>query len=379
MLNAAWANRPIHRKLICLLCALASLALMGFGPPVLTDGGHPAMRLYPEQVETMRRLKQPPAISAAAAVVYDVDAGQTLYALHEHQPLPPASTAKLMTALLTLQHGDLTAKTTVSHKAATTGGSTMGLQPGETLTIEDLLYGLLLPSGNDAAMALAEYVGGDEAAFVAQMNRIAAQMGLRETHFVNPHGLDDPQQLASAADLLALARADLAYPVFAKIVATQSMTVAGHALASTNELLGAYPGADGVKTGTTDEAGQCLVASVTRGGHRLLVVLMHSQDRYADARLLLDFAAAGWAWRPLALADNALAWQTGADGHIYRLRAAPKTNGLFLPTWEWPLVRSVVVISPTATLTGALPVGTLELTLAGQPLASVPLTVWSGP
>jgi D-alanyl-D-alanine carboxypeptidase (penicillin-binding protein 5/6) len=374
----------MNRKLIGLLCVVASFALVGFGPPVLTDGGHPAMRLYPEQIEAMRQLKQLPEITAEAGLVYDVDARQALFGLHEHQALPPASTAKLMTALLTLRHGDLAGKVTVSQKAATTGGSTMSLQAGETLTVEDLLYGLLLPSGNDAAVALAEHVGGDEAAFVAQMNQTAAQMGLRDTHFINPDGLDEPQQVSSASDLLALARADLAYPIFARIVATPSATVAGHALQSTNELLGTYPGADGVKTGTTDEAGQCLVASVTRGGHRLLVVVLHSQDRYADARKLLDFAAAGWQWQPVVLADNALAWETGADGRRYRLRAVPPPVGgsagsLFLPAWEWPLVRPVVVITPTASLTGTLPVGTLRLIVAGQSLASVPLTVWRGP
>jgi len=326
----------------------------------------------------MRRLVSAPGISAGAGLILDVDAGQTLYALHEHQALPPASAAKLMTALLVLSRVPLTDTVQVSARAASTGGSTMGLQAGEKLSVHDLLYGLLLPSGNDAAVALAEHVSGSEEAFVAQMNQQAAQMGLGESHFGNADGEDLPQQVTSAADLLTIARADLSYPEFVRVVATRETDVAGRHLVNTNQLLGTYPGADGIKTGTTDAAGECLVASVTRNGHRLLLVLLHSADRYADARALLDYVAAGWSWRPVTLPDDALASEFGPDGQLYRLRAASAPD-VFLPNWQWALVRPVRVLDLKTLFTGNQPVGSLLLTLDGNTLARVPLTAWPGP
>ncbi len=368
----------LHTLLITVLL-FAALATTGFGPPVLTDGGYPPVRLYPDQIAAIQALNEAPAVTAAAALVFDVDSGQTLYALHADQPHPPASTAKIITALVVLQRAALTDTVTVSPAAAATDGSRMGLRAGETLTVHDLLYGLLLPSGNDAAVALAEHVGGSVEAFVDLMNQAAAGLGLTQTHFVNPDGLDAPGQTTSAADLARAAVAALQYPVFAQIVATKDAQVPGHVLTNTNELLGALPGADGIKTGTTDEAGQCLVASLTRQGHRLLVVLLQSQDRYADARALFKFAAEHWEWRPAALPDDGLAWETGPDGLPYRLRADPG-HDIFLPTWQWPLVQPVRVIDHSVPLTGTAPVGTLLLTLPGSgTLASVPLRVWQSP
>ena len=131
----------------------------------------------------------------------------------------------------------------------------------------------------------------------------------------------------------------MAGDILARIVATPTAQIAGRKLTNTNELLGAYQGADGVKTGTTDAAGECLVASVTRNGHRLLVVILGSADRYADARALLDYATGGWRWQSVTLADDAMAWTTGLDGQPYRLRPTERRD-IFLPAWQWGLVQS---------------------------------------
>jgi serine-type D-Ala-D-Ala carboxypeptidase (penicillin-binding protein 5/6) len=358
----------------CLLLAVA-LAISGFGPPVLSSGAYPPQRLYPEQIEALSHLADPPPISAVSALMVDLDSGQTLFARGEHKALPPASTAKIMTALLVLRRGGLADHVTVTNEATAAGGSTMGLQSGETLTVSDLLYGLLLPSGNDAAVALAQHVSGSQAGFVRLMNETAAEMGLAETHFVNPHGIDDPQQTSSAADLLTMVRAALGYPLFAQIVATQHAEVAGHQLDNTNALLGTYAGADGIKTGTTDSAGECLVASVSRRGHRLVAILLHSTDRYADAQALLAYAAAGWQWYPVSLPDDSLAWFRGQDGRSYRLRTMEDTD-VFLPIWQRPLTQPVRRLNLSVPLTGTLSVGTLSLTLDGHVLANVPLGVW---
>lgn len=367
-----------HRILIAGWILIAGLACAGFGPPVMTDGGYPPLRLGPDEIARLNAMKQPPAVTAKSALLVDLDSGQTLFALRPDDPLPPASTAKLMTALIVLQQANLDDAVTISQAAAVTGGSRMGLTAGETLTVRELLYGLLLPSGNDAAVALAEHVAGSEAAFVELMNAQAAQSGLTATHFTGPHGMDAAGQTSSAADLLALARAALAYPLFAQIVATAEAEIGGLALTNTNELLGKYPGADGIKTGTSDAGGECLVASVTRQGHRLLAIVLGSQARYADTRALFDFAGNGWRWTPTALPDNGLAWAIGADGQSYRLRTT-KADDLFLPAWQRPLVQPVRRLDASVPLTSTLPVGALEWVLAGKTLASVPLTVWHGP
>jgi len=369
-----------RRRRLGLICCIVVLGLAGAGfwPPVITDGGHPPVRLGPDEVAALARLSQPLTLTAASALLVDLDSGETLYALRRNEPLAPASTAKLMTALLVLQKANFDDLVTVSPTAAATGGSRMGLVAGETLTVRELFYGLLLPSGNDAAVALAEYVSGSETDFIALMNQTAASMGLTATWFATVHGVDAAGQTTSAQDLVAITRADLGYPLFVQVVATQSAEVAGHALQNTNELLGSYPGSDGIKTGTTDDAGECLVASVSHRGHRLLAVVLDSRDRYTDARVMLDYAAAGWRWQSTDLPDDALAWTTGSDGQTYRLRAVEPAD-VFLPAWQWRLTQPVRRLDATALLTGTLPVGELEWLLGGQVLAKVPLSVWQGP
>jgi D-alanyl-D-alanine carboxypeptidase len=345
---------------------------------VLTDGGYPPLRLGADEVASLARVRFPPGLTAAAAIVVDLDAGQTLYALRADDPLAPASTAKIMTALVVLQNADVADPAIVSANAAETPGSRMGLVAGETLTVGDLLHGLLMASGNDAAVALAEHVAGSEAAFVALMNQTAAVLGLGATRFTNSHGLDEAGQTSSASDLVVMTEAALAYPIFGQIVASSEAEVAGRVLTTTNQLLDAYPGADGIKTGTTDAAGECLVASVTRGGHRVAAVVLGSSDRYADARALLDYASAGWRWGSAGLPDNALAWVLDVQRAPHRLYAqvAPE---LFLPAWQWPLLQPVRALDVTAPLTGTLPVGSLAWMLGSRTVMTVPLTVLQGP
>ena len=174
----------------------------------------------------------------------------------------------------------------------------MGVQPGEHVTVRDLLYGLMLPSGNDAAVALAWHVDGSEQAFVARMNARARALGLRDTSFVNPHGLDFQSWAGgytSAYDLAVMTRAALENGTFRQIVATRTWTARTdrnvYLLQTQNGLLGAYPGADGVKIGWTRRAGQTMVASAARDGHRLIAVVLGSTNRTGDARRLLD---EGW-------------------------------------------------------------------------------------
>jgi D-alanyl-D-alanine carboxypeptidase len=280
-----------------------------------------------------------------------------------------ASITKLMTALLALERSDLGDRVVVSQDALV-GESTMGLQAGEVVTVEDLLWGLLLNSGNDAAVALAEHVAGSVPAFVAMMNTRAAELGLANTHFSNPHGMDAPDHYGSAYDLWRLAEKALAYPKFREIVATRSKTVAGHPLWNRNELLGTYPGADGVKTGTTDLAGQSLVASATREGHRALAVILGSSDRYADARALLDFYFSVFRWTQAPQPHGPTAWVRDHEDRPLRI-AAPDAPDLFLRAWQWPRVRTQVILNTPVQVPGS-PVGTVRWYLGTELLGEAP-------
>lgn len=245
-----------------------------------------------------------PTITAPSAVAIDMDSGHVLYARDATQRRAPASTVKIMTALVALQHATPSTRMTVPHGVhdVTTevGGSSMGLSAGEVLSLHDLLYGLLLPSGNDAAYTIAWNVGEySQFHFVTLMNAEAAKLGLHDTHFTNPTGLDEPHEYTSASDLAQLARYTLRHePLFATITRTQVYTIGvglthpSFVLHNLDELLGSYPGAEGVKTGTTPQAGENLVAAATRLHHSVIVVVMDSTDRYADATALLDYAFA---------------------------------------------------------------------------------------
>jgi len=212
-----------------------------------------------------------------------------------HARLAPASLTKIATALVAVQHSDPAQMVTVHVNgpalAVTTDGTIMGLVPGETLSMRDLLYGLLLPSGNDAALAIAEYVAGSDDAFVELMNALVAQLGLTDTHFTNPHGLDDPGLYTSAYDIAMLGRELLRQPQLAEAVRARVYEPAwsGPDLWNVNRLVYQYPGALGIKTGYTDEAGHTIVAAAERNGRRLIAAVLGSSDAYLDATALLDW------------------------------------------------------------------------------------------
>jgi D-alanyl-D-alanine carboxypeptidase len=176
------------------------------------------------------------------------------------------------------------------------GSSLMGLLPGDCFQLRDLVYGLMLPSGNDAALAIARHITGSDAAFVDAMNALLARLELKDSHFVNPHGLDAKGHVASAHDLALLANYAMTLPFFEQVVSARQWTARGSrviALPNVNGFLSGYAGADGVKTGFTDGAGRTLVASATRNGKRVFVALLNAPNRYEDAGKLMD-----WAFQP---------------------------------------------------------------------------------
>ena len=238
------------------------------------------------------QLAPPPQVSAKSAALLDGTTGECLCEKNGDQRALIASTTKIMTGLLVCEAGDLDRTVTVPETAAGTEGSSMYLKSGETLTRRELLYGMMLHSGNDAALTLAISVSGSEAAFVRQMNRRACALNLTQTHFANPHGLDSGENYSTALDLVRLAQAALQNEQFRAVVSTKTITCAGRTLTNHNKLLWRYDGCIGVKTGYTCHAGRILVSAAERGGRMLIAVTISDPDDWRDHVSLLDYGFA---------------------------------------------------------------------------------------
>ena len=225
-------------------------------------------------------------VSAAAAVLMDADSGRLLYDKNGEKRMLIASTTKLMTALVALEQGGLQQEITVTggHMAE---GSSMYLRPGEKLTLETLLYGLLLSSGNDAALAVTECMGG-VAPFVARMNEKAAELGMENTHFANPNGLDDEEHYSTAEDMARLAAAAMDDPVLRRVASTKTARIGGRTLTNHNKLLSRVEGCVGLKTGYTRAAGRTLVSCAERDGVRLVAVTLQDGDDWNDHASLYE-------------------------------------------------------------------------------------------
>lgn len=281
-----------YRNLAVVLVALA-LALTWVVPPV---GAAPLQIPAPPQEGLVT--PEAPGVSAASWLMYDADAGLTLASRLPDEERAMASTTKIMTALVTMKYGDLDDMVTVSRKAADVGEAEVGLVAGERLPLRLLLTALVIRSANDAAVAVAEHLGGSVAGFVEIMNAEAEAMGLENTHFENPHGLDGEEHYSSANDLLQMALVTMGYPEFRQMATTREADFpeapdgTERSIDSTNMLLETYPGAIGVKTGYTARAGLVLVAGATREGRTLFAVVMGSDGQRAhfrDAETLLDW------------------------------------------------------------------------------------------
>lgn len=230
------------------------------------------------------------AISARNAIVMDGITGQALYDKNADQRGLIASTTKIMTALIVCEQCNVLDRIRIPKEAVGIEGSSMYLKEGEILTIQELLYGLMLASGNDAAVALAIYCGGTVEGFAERMNDKARTLGLQNTHFVNPNGLDAPDHYSTAEDLAKLSAYAMNDPVFNRTVSAKNVKVGDRYLTNHNKLLWRLEGADGVKTGFTKAAGRILVSSATRDNRRILAVTMNAPDDWQDHTVLLENA-----------------------------------------------------------------------------------------
>lgn len=228
------------------------------------------------------------AVSARRAYVLDAVSGRELFSRNEDQRSLIASTTKIMTALIICEQCNVLDRMRIPKEAVGIEGSSMYLKEGEVLTLQELLYGLMLSSGNDAAVALSIYCGGTVEGFAELMNDKARILGLTGTHFENPNGLDSPGHYSTARDLAALAAYAMKNPIFYKTVSAKSVKVGERCLTNHNKLLWKLEGADGVKTGFTKAAGRILVSSATRQGRRIIGVTIDAPDDWNDHCQLLN-------------------------------------------------------------------------------------------
>jgi len=280
---------------------LAWLLGSAFAPPQLLRDDGSTVPLSPAYLRALQAYKSP-VVSARAAVLLDTASGAVLYAKNPDERMAPASLTKMMTALVAVEQAPLAQQITATANVYTEP-VVIGLDPGESMRLEDLLYGLLLTSGNDAAIAIAEGVGGSLPRFIGLMNAKAERLGLNNTRFLNPHGLDAPGHYSTALDLARLTAAMMREPTLARIVGARDHTIAGPPLymfRSSNPLLGRYDGVDGGKTGFTDLAGRCLAVSATRAGHQVVAVMLDSDNIALDGQRLLDHAFGNYEWLPVS-------------------------------------------------------------------------------
>ena len=247
--------------------------------------------------QPLRAAVPPPELVGLAGILIDNESGQILYVKEPHQKMYPASTTKILTAILTLENASLSEIVTVTEDACNVDGSAIGLHEGEQIVLEDLLYALMLSSGNDAAVAIAVHVGGSVEGFVAMMNNKATELGATDSHFNNPNGLPDENHYTSAYDLSLIAKYAMQNTAFREIVATQSKVInrtypeAQTNMVNSSRLFSRYPGTIGVKTGYTEAAGQCLVAATVKGERELLSVVLASEGTgiYDDTIALMEY------------------------------------------------------------------------------------------
>ena len=296
-----------------MLRALLSLLLLGslqtnsleanMLPSISTENEFELGKLIEiKSIPILEEGKVEPIIYADSAYSLDITSNTTLYTKDEHDKHPIASLTKLMTAYIILEEESLDDTVTVSRNAVSQEGSKMWLGQGETITVEALLYGLLIQSGNDAATALAEFNAGSEENFIEKMNQKAKLLGLNETSFTSASGIDD-QGYSTTQDLAHLSMYLLKNDFVRNITSLTSATVTGtngyptHELTSTNQLLGSYLNITGLKTGKTDGAGECLIAvGKNPAGHEILTVMLGSQDRFSETKLLLDWIYNSYIW-----------------------------------------------------------------------------------
>lgn len=318
--------------------------------------------------------------SAKACIIIDEASGRVLISHNAEAALPMASTTKVMTALLAIELGDLDAPVTCSRNAFGVPGTSIYLAEGETLTLREMLYGLMLASGNDAATAIAEHIGGTVADFCHMMTARAAELGCTNTAFLTPHGLPCEGHYTTAHDLALIAREAMTHPIFREIVGTNRATIPwegrsyDRVLNNKNKLLTTYEGATGIKTGYTKKAGRCLVFSANRGGMGIIGVVLNCPDWFNEAARLMDIAFAQYEAATMLHAGDIV--QTIPVNHadkasVDAILATDLTS--IMPKGTLPQVEIDLPPALDAPIQAGQQIGVARLITNGMTIAEVPL------
>jgi len=327
----------------------------------------------------------PPRVLAPSGILVDARSGTVLWAHNADVQRPMASTTKIMTALLVLESGRLGDTVVVSPTAAKVAESSLNLKTGEHLTLNDLLHGIIMRSANDACVVAAEHLSGSAGQFVEVMNLRAAQLGCRHTHFVNPNGLNAPGHYSSARDLATITRAAMRYPEFREIVSTPDYTIERDIntfdrglKARDHWFLTHFPGADGVKTGYTRQAGHCFVGSATRNGFQLISVVMHSPNVKKETCALLEWGFKNFRGGCAAKPGKAIGFAAVSGGGVSSVPvgvaekafvAVPKTAGrvsLTIPRIQVSApVKAGARVGRASLVCDGMPVGRVDLVSLG--------------
>ncbi|WP_010631628.1 D-alanyl-D-alanine carboxypeptidase family protein [Sporolactobacillus vineae] len=332
------------------------------------------------QCVSVRAAGSVPSVSAQAAVLIDQASGRILFSRNSSEKLPIASITKVMTAVLAIESGKLNRMVTVSREAVRAEGSSIYLKPGERIRLIDLVYGLMLRSGNDASVAIAEAVAGSTAGFALLMNEKAAELGMNGTHFMNPNGLDDPGHYSTAADMAVLTRYAMQNTTFRKITGTRSYRVEKtnkeqvRVLLNKNKMLRLYSKATGGKTGFTKKAGRTLISTASSGSVSLIVVTLNDGDDWRDHQQLFEWGFTNY--HPVVVVHQGKLKANTVS--FYRNRLYIRHNAV------WPLTdqeaarvkRDLVLVAPTSGKEKQMPpepAGYLKIRVAQEQLGSIPV------
>lgn len=314
--------------------------------------------------------------SAKSAILMDAHSGRVLYEHNAHDRRLIASTTKLMTALVALESGvELSQEITVVPQWVGVEGSSIYLREGEKLTLETLLYGMLLRSGNDAALAVAEVCAGSVEAFAARMNEKARELGMTNSHFVNPNGLNDEAHYSSAYDMALLACACLENETLREMVSTKSVSMEGRSFTNHNKLLWQYEGCIGLKTGYTEKAGRTLVSAAERDGMTLICVTLSDPNDWADHAALFDWGFSAYHTQTAARAGEPVGWLP-VEGSLVPMCQLTVGEDLCAAVGEGERLSTELVLDSaalTAPVAQGEPVGELIASLQGRELSRVPV------
>lgn len=367
-----------HKGGICratgLLVALLS-ALM-----LLTPGLASGQSLRP-LIVPVPKTSSPPQITAAAGILVDAETGTILWRRNADQRRPVASLTKVMTALLLLENTNPDDVITAPTGIASVQESSLHLTDGEQLSARDLLYAMMLRSANDACVAIAHHISGSVPAFAELMNARAKELGCRNTHFTNPNGLPDPDHYSSAADMARITLAAVRHEEFNTAVRTRKYTLtrtgnpSDTLVVNRSQLLGKFKGADGVKTGYTRAAGRCFIGSATRGGRRVICVVLNSRDLWTDSKALLEYGFAGFTKVSLVKAGQGLGILRVEAGTKDRVPAvAGKEVACVVPKGSSVSPKVRIASGPCrAPVAAGQRIGSAEILVRGRKAAVVPL------